>query len=438
MFLKKLSSFGFKSKKSTLDHTELMMPSRRVYTPVSQLVLGMYIIELDRPWLETAFMFQGFELKTKAELDGIKRTCDYVYIDTTRKRNTKLAINKISVTSFPNVLAHGVPPQKKGSFKKEILRAEKTYSHTEDLMSEFMIKTAQGGSIDGWLAKKAVAECVNSVLQSPDAMLWLTQLKNKHEYAMHHSLNVCVLAIVIGRHLNLPEKDLQNLGLCGLMHDVGKTLIPLHILDKKGALDEEELKIMRSHSVLGYELLRASDHIHGSAIETALTHHERIDGAGYPRRIHQGGISDFSKIIAIADTYNSITNNKPYEASRTHLDAIGILANVSGEQLDPTLVVKFVEGLGIYPPGCLVELTNKAVGIVIEVNEGMKLRPKIVLVRDEEKNPMTEQIIDLSKTHFDKKGGAYAIKNVVRAEEWNVDLEQFYQQIVLQKYLDIQ
>ncbi|MGZ8190420.1 MAG: HD-GYP domain-containing protein [Methylococcaceae bacterium] len=425
--------WSFRKKKKTNSERIELVSSKRVYTPVSQLVLGMYVIELDRPWLETPFMFQGFELKTRAEINTVKQICDYVYIDTTKRKKSNLAIDNNSPNSFLNVLNHGLPPKKLGSFEQEILRAEKAYAHTEALITAFMKRAARGGSIDGWLAKKAVAECVNSVLHSPDAMLWLTQLKNKHEYTMQHSLNVCVLAIVLGRHLNLPEKHLHNLGLCGLMHDIGKMLVPVFILNKEGPLDEEEMKIMQSHTTLGYELLKSSDHIHSSIIETALTHHERLDGTGYPRQIKQAGITDFAKIIAIVDTYDSITSDRYYQTRKTHIEAINILTNVAGTQLDYTLVVKFIESLGVYPPGCLVELTNKAVGIVIEVNEEIRLRPKIMLILDEEKNPVPEQLIDLSKMITDKKGDVYTIKNVVKAENWNIDLGKYHQQAVLQK-----
>jgi putative nucleotidyltransferase with HDIG domain len=330
-------------------------------------------------------------------------------------------------------LNHGLPPKKLGSFEQEILRAEKTYAHTEALVSAFMKRAALGGSIDGWLAKKAVAECVNSVLHSPDAMLWLTQLKNKHEYTLQHSLNVCILAIVLGRHLNLPENHLHNLGLCGLLHDIGKMLIPIAILNKQAPLDAEELKIMQSHTTLGYELLKASDHMHSSVIETALTHHERLDGTGYPRQIKQAGISDFAKIVAIVDTYDSITSDRFYQSRKTHIEAINILTNVAGTQLDPALVVKFIESLGVYPPGCLVELTNKTIGIVVEVNEEIRLRPKVILILNEENNPVPEQLIDLSKMVTDKRGDIYTIKNVIKAEQWNIDSSKYYQRSVLQK-----
>ncbi len=433
MFFKKWLSFDRKKKKTSSYNIELSA-AKRVYTPVSQLVLGMYIIELDRPWLETSFMFQGFELKTQKELNAVKQLCQYVYIDTTKHRKRNFAIDNNASLRFPSVLSHGAPPKKLGSLTKEIVHAENAYFHTQ----AFMKKAILTHSVDGFLARKAVAQCVNSVLQSPDAMLWLTHLKNQHEQTLQHSLNVCILAIVLGRHLNLPEQHLQNLGLCGLMHDMGKMLIPITLLnlDKPELLNAEERQIMESHTTLGYELLKASDHLPASVIETALNHHERIDGEGYPRRLQPAGISDFAKIIAVVDTYDAMVTDRPYQAGRTHIEAISILTKVSGTQLDNTLVIKFIESLGVYPPGSLVELTNKAIGIVVESNEKMRLRPKIILILDEDNSVTTEQLIDLSKMITDKKGDVFTIKNVIKAEAHAIDTSKYYQKSALKKFLD--
>ncbi|MGZ8151960.1 MAG: HD-GYP domain-containing protein [Methylovulum sp.] len=412
--------------------------SEKVYTPVSQLELGMYIVELDRPWLETPFLFQGFELKNQSDIQSVKNVCSYVYVDMTRKKNIQNPIVNNSQTNTPTILNHGFTPKKLGSFEQEISRAEKAYGNTEVLIADFMQKAARGVEIDGWLAKKAVAECVNSVLHSPDAMLWLTQLKNKHEYTVQHSLNVCVLSIVLGRHINLPEKNLNILGLCGMMHDIGKMLIPFEILNKQGALEEEEMHIMQSHTTLGYELLKSTNHIHSSASETALSHHERLDGAGYPRQIKQSAISDFTKIVTISDVYDSITSNRSYQSGKNHLEATQIMIKTAGTHLDRNLIIKFIESIGVYPPGCLVIMTNGAIAIVVEVNEKLKLRPKIIIILDEDKNPAPEKIIDLSEMVTDKRGVLYTIKSVTRAEDWNIDCRKYYEQGILQKSFAMQ
>jgi HD-GYP domain-containing protein (c-di-GMP phosphodiesterase class II) len=406
----------------------------KVYVPVSQLAIGMYVAELDRPWLETSFAFQGFELKNEADVQAIRDVCDYVYIDMTKhkKGNFRLTNNKQTATN--DLPGFGSPPQKLSLFEKEIERASEVYHFTEAVVADMMEKIARSGCIDSKLAREAVAACVNSVLHSPDAMLWMTQLKNRDEYTAQHSLNVCVLSIVLGRHLNLPETSLHNVGLCGMMHDMGKMLVPLEILNKPGRLEQEEMHIMQSHTTLGYELLKSSHGMYTGAADVALTHHERIDGTGYPGRVGYEGLSYLTKIVSIVDIYDAITSDRVYQKGRTHLEATNILSNISGTQLDPLLVIKFIESLGVYPPGCVVEMTNGSIAIVVEVNEKIKLRPKIIVLLDEEKNPVAkESVIDLSKMVTDERGKLYTIKNIVKPEDWHIDANKYYQEGLLQK-----
>ena len=436
MFLINVWPFRHKKKQKHLQNNAVSS-LEKVYTKVGQLALGMYITELDRPWLETPFLFQGFELKTEEELKAVRDMCDYVYIDMTKRKKRINSIVSRTQTDIHSILNYGSPPKKLSVFEKEISRAEKTYESTAGVITGFMEKISKGGGIDTKLAKEAVAECVNSVLHSPDAMLWLTHLKNKDEYTAQHSLNVCVLAIVLGRHLNFSEKDLNIAGLCGMMHDMGKMLIPLTILNKPGKLEWDELHIMQSHTTLGHELLQSSDNMHPSAIETALTHHERLDGRGYPRQIKPSGISDYAKIVTIVDMYDAITSDRIYQKGRTHLEATDVLTNMSGTHLDPVLVIKFIESMGVYPPGCIVEMTNGAIAIVIECNEKIKLRPKIIIILDEEKKPAQEQLIDLSQMIRDKRGEVYTIKGIVRAQDWNIDPRKYYGEGILHKAFPI-
>ncbi|MFZ2169754.1 MAG: HD-GYP domain-containing protein, partial [Methylococcaceae bacterium] len=255
---------------------------------------------------------------------------------------------------------------------------------------------------------------------------------NRDEYTAQHSMNVCVLAIILGRHINLSERNLNIVGLCGMMLDMGKMLIPLEVLNKPGKLELEEMEIIKTHTTLGSELLKSSENMHPSAVEVAFNHHERLDGKGYCRQISQVGISHFTRMVAIVDMYDAMTSDRVYQKGRTHLETTNTMISATGSHLDPALVVKFIESIGVYPPGCLVELTNGIVAIVVEVNEKTKLRPKVITILDEEKNPTAEQVIDLSEMTRDKRGDIYTIKGVIRAENCNIDVGKFHQKIILQ------
>lgn len=287
--------------------------------------------------------------------------------------------------------------------------------------------------MDTQMAKQAVAECVNSVLHSPDAHLWLSQLKNKDEYTAQHSLNVCVLSVVLGRHIGLSEHSLNNLGLCGMMHDVGKMLVPLEILNKPGRLEDDEMRIMQSHTTLGFELLKSSKDMYFGASETAHMHHERLDGLGYPRKKPAHELSLYTKIVTIADMYDAITSDRVYQKGRTHLEATKIMFDMMGLHLEETLVVKFVESLGVYPPGCFVELTNGDIGLVVEINETSRLRPKVLLILDRERNPVAEKVIDLATMPLDETGSIYTIRKIAKASSYGINASEYYQMGVLQK-----
>ena len=433
MPLRKLWPFRKKKKKFVSSAVEYSVPAR-VYTPVGLLKIGMYVIELDRPWLDSPFLFQGFEIQNEDEILQLRNCCDYVYIDTTKKR--KRRFGKFLTHNQPlidPVLDYGSPPPKLGTFESEIGRAEVVYRQVGQFVAETMARVYDGKTIDTKLAKEAVAECVRSILHSPDAFLWLIQLKNSDEYTAQHSLNVCVLTIALGRHINLSDANLRNAGLCGLMHDMGKMLIPGHILNKPGKLEPDEMEIMRGHTTKGFELLQSSDHMYPGAIRTALMHHEMLNGKGYPNQLISHDIPLFTRMVTIADIYDAMTSDRVYQKGRTHLEATSIMADMSGESLEERLVTKFIESLGVYPPGCVVMLTNGAIAIVVEVNELVRLRPKIIMLLDADKQPLPEKVTNLADMPLDDRGQLITIRGIVRAQDYGVDIRHYYRNGVLQK-----
>ncbi|MFA5985450.1 MAG: HD-GYP domain-containing protein [Methylococcaceae bacterium] len=423
--------FGRKKANKQIITDNRVITPERVYTPVHLLQIGMFVAELDRPWLETDFLFQGFEITQESEIQKIRGICSYVYIDTTKLKK------RIKIFEDNNVLkslaAYPSAPKKLSNFEDEINRAEEIYHTSGAVVLDFMDRIAKGEGVDTQQVKQVVAECVNSILHSPDASIWLTQLKNRDEYTAQHSLNVCVLAIVLGRHIGLSEAHLNQAGLCGMMHDVGKMLVPLEILNKPGRLEDDEMKIMQSHTTLGHELLLSSHDMYFGACEAALGHHERIDGKGYPKKFMAEGLPLYTKMVAIVDMYDAITSDRVYQKGRTHLEATKIMFEMMGLHLDELLVIKFVESLGVYPPGCFVELTNGCVGLVVEINEKSRLRPKVLLILDQEKNPIPERIVDLSLLQTDEQGDVYTIRNITKAESHQINASDFYQRGILQR-----
>jgi HD-GYP domain-containing protein (c-di-GMP phosphodiesterase class II) len=420
----------FRKKVPTPQATKSILESELTYVRTDNLAMGMYVAQLDRPWIESPFKLQGFNIKTERELNVLKNICYYVYVD--QARESKLSLSAKSRLAN-NQLLLGKPSKKRGSFEKEIRSATRHYQATHRLITDFMTKVRNGGGIDAKLAKESVASSVNSILKSPDAYLWLMQLKNKDEYTAQHSLNVSMLSIVLGRHIGLPEQELRNLGLCGMMHDMGKMLIPVSILNKPAELDPDEIEIMKTHTTLGAELLKSSDNMFYGAIETALTHHERIKGQGYPQGLKDSGVSFYSNVVAIADTYDALTSDKVYKKGMTHLEATKILYQQAGQQFDRPLVSKFIESLGVFPPGCYVQLSDNRIALVLEVNEESKLRPRVMTIMDRYMNPVKEMVVNLDKVLTDSKGKPLRIQGIIAPEAFNINRKKHFQEGVIRK-----
>ncbi len=394
------------------------------------LKIGMYVCELDRPWLETPFLFQGFELKTEEDIQLVRQYCQYVYVDSSTLVDMGPAPYRRSIS--PSAIWTVNPPKQTRGFEKEIEAASAAHRRASRLVKSFMEEVRFGRGIDAQQAKEAVSECVDSIMNNPDAMLLLTQLKSRDAYTSEHSMNVCIFSIALGRFLGLSAQQLRNLGYCGLLHDMGKMRVPLDILNKPGSLNEQELEIMRAHTLYGRDILMEARGGFEGAVDVAYSHHERVNGSGYPRGLTDEQISPFAKVVAIADTYDAITSDRVYKRGDTHIDAIKIMIGGAGKQFDVDLTRRFIECLGIYPPGSVVEMSNGEVGVVIEVNPKAKIRPRVLMLLDEDKKPQRGHIVNLSRLEPDASGTPYRISAMLRPDAHGIDLRRLQERGVFQ------
>lgn len=410
---------------------------------VSQLQLGMRVIQLDRPWEGTPFLFQGFIIETDKEIQMLREYCNYVDIDVNKhirdKKNgivEEMSLNgakKEGISHSYHHLIIGKSPAKRASFEGEIESAGTNYEEASVLISDAMARVADGQAVDIIQAEEAVTQCVDSVLQSPDAMLWLSQLKKAHKYTSQHSLNVSVLSIVLGRQIGLSFDELTKVGLCGLMHDMGKMLVPSYILNKPSILTPEEEEIMQRHPDLGFDLLSSSQNIHPDILLVVRDHHERVDGQGYSRRLGRGKLSFYTSIVTIADMYDAMTSDRVYQKKHTHLETLKVMMDLSDKHVDKELLIKFIQSLGVYPPGMFVEMTNGSIAMVLESDPPTKLRPKILLIRNENKEPLLERVIDLATLPKDSRGDVLTIKSTINASDYQIDNDFYYQHKMMEQ-----
>lgn len=387
---------------------------------VSELRPGMFVCELDRPWLETPFILQGFKVTDQEDIDTIAKYCEYVYIEDSEDQ--WLAQEERAILEAKATSTTIKPPT--SSNKSEYHRASSIHSTAKHLTRNFMDDVRLGQAIDIKEVKGTVSECVSSILRNPDTMMWLTKIRNKDDYTAEHSLNVGLLAITFGRHLGASEDDLNRLGMAGMLHDVGKMRTPNEVLNKEGKLTDEEYAIMQSHARHGRDILMAHKSVDHGAVDVAFSHHEALDGSGYPRKIKASGISDFTRIVTLCDIYDAITSDRIYKAGRSSLEALKILYRNKGIKFDDRLVTEFISCIGLYPPGSIVELKNGKVGIVISTNYRHQHLPKVLALRDENKMPMRETVLNLEQL-ANSGEDAHLIKTVVPNGAHGIRIEKY-------------
>jgi HD-GYP domain-containing protein (c-di-GMP phosphodiesterase class II) len=309
---------------------------------------------------------------------------------------------------------------------REIRHAGGSYEQAKSVAKDIMSGLRIGRALDINRAREVVDHCVDSILRNEDALLLLTKLKHQDEYTAEHSLNVSILAAAFGKRLGMMEEEIRTLGLCGLLHDIGKSKVPKDILQKSGSLTPEEYGIVQNHANWGRDILMGLPRVVHAAIDVAYNHHERLDGKGYPRGLKEHQIPYLAKIVAIVDTYDAITSDRTYDKGRSSMEALEIIYRFRGTQFDPDLAKEFVLMIGIYPPGSIVELTSGEVAIVVHSNPKNRRKPGIMVVRDKNKlRPTKYRLLDLSVNPRDDQGEPFTIMKEVPDGAHGIVLQKF-------------
>lgn len=381
---------------------------------VSQLRIGMYVCDLDRPWRETPFLFQGFEIREQEQLDLLRKYCRTVTIlraetgssiDPQRQRAADMAAvprlatssqalrverEMYKINNHPN--AQSIYPDIT-SMPEEVDKVRDTFIESRLLVQELLHDAKFGRSMNYAGAKQAVRGMAESVIRNPDALMCFAQLKRKDDYTALHSLRVCILALAFGRQLDMSRDQLEVLGLGALLHDIGMAKVPEEILGKAGSLTPAETAIMQQHVVWGADMLYASRQIPSAAIDIVTSHHERHDGSGYLHGAHADQISDFAMIGAIVDHYDAITSDRLHHGAVSAHHALTQMYGWRDKLFSAGMVEKFIQCLGIYPIGCVVQLNSGEIGVVAAINREQRLKPHVMLMYGANRQPYAEKPI---------------------------------------------
>ena len=408
----------------------------------------MYVAELDRPWLETPFLMQGFVIHTQMEISKLGQYCKFVYVekqgrqwsnkqnpfqsslsrtkrDSLGRHESPLANNRSRPAR--RALNYSISDREPYSVSNQAFeeheQARTVHKYAKQTITSLMEQSRLGGAVDTESAKDVVNQCSASIMRNPHALMWMAKIKHADEYTLEHCLNVSILAIAFGRHLRMTSTDIEKLGLCGLLHDIGKMQIPDEVLNKPGKLTDEEKKIMNSHPVNGRNLLMKSGDTPAYAIDAAFNHHERMDGKGYPRGLTSNEISSFSRVVSIVDAFDAMTSDRCYDRSRSTLEALKEIYKERGKQFDEELALEFIQLIGPYPPGTIVELKNGMVGIAISSEEKKRHLPAVRILLDEHKQNCEHYLVDLLDVEKGELEKTFLIAKVLKDGTYDIRLE---------------
>lgn len=371
---------------------------------VSELCLGMYIHEFCGSWMDHPFWKGNFLLKTERDLERIRESdVREVWIDAGKGLDVapgqaSASVAEVTAEAEARLLAaESKTAPARVSLEEEIARAQKLCARSKAAIVEMFSDARMGQAVTLDHVADMVNEISDSVLRHPNAMISLARLKTSDEYTYMHSVAVCALMIALARHLGMPEEQVHEAGMAGLLHDIGKMAIPDVILNKPGKLTDNEFSTMRQHPEAGGRMLLESRQISALVLDVCLHHHEKVDGSGYPHRLAGEQISLFARMGAVCDVYDAITSDRPYKKGWDPAESIRKMAEWKGH-FDEKVFQAFVKSVGIYPVGALVRLESGRLGVVMEQHEKSLLTPRVkVFFSARSKMPIIQEIVDLAK-----------------------------------------
>ncbi len=515
---------------------------KRYQIGVQNLQIGMFVAELDRPWLDTPFLLQGFLVDSQVELDTLRRYCKYVFVDLdlsnpevggaireadrllTEAPNTE-ARNFASLRTEPQATASGtaatpakpasraerparirtdvkVSNQTRERFRQfvknsavsndapdgddslgsrawgwlrdklpggnaqkqatkamskadaasiaeiksslpadiklkkynerhaidmELPRARSTFARSEKILTALVDDVRSGKIPQVAEVRDSIDDMVDSIVDNPDALMWVARLREEDLNTYSHGVKVALYMIALGRHLGFPKRLMSTLGMIGTLADVGKTKLPRALLEKPGMLAPSEFAIVKEHVRLGLELLAQSMELPEEVEQGIAQHHERLDGSGYPKGLRGDEISIYGRIAAIADCFAALITPRAYANPLAPQEALMSLYEWAGTSFHEPLVEQFVQAIGVFPVGSLIELSTGEVAVVLAHNRVRRLEPKVLVLTSADKRPISPPVQrDLLRQPRDEDNKPIRIVRGLAAGAYGLKLRDFY------------
>jgi putative nucleotidyltransferase with HDIG domain len=396
--------------------------------PIAELKLGMFIQDLNCGWMDHSFLRNSFMLRKEEDLEKLQQSgITDVYIDTVRGIDSSnaptqeevqadLTARMLEAPAHPPLVMP--PPGTRTTHQQELRFAKEIQQEANKVIRSVLDDVRLGKQIQVERVSPVVSQITDSILRNPGTLLSLNRIREGDTYTFQHSVSVCTLLVTFCRHLELSQDTIQQAGMGGMLHDIGKMRVPDYILNKPGKLTEPEFDIMKSHVKLGLETLRQTQGISRTVIQVTGEHHERFEGSGYPFGMIGDEISQLGRMAAIVDVYDAITSNRIYHRGMEPPAALTKLFEWSDHHFDPALVQHFIQAIGIYPVGSLVRLESKRLGVVVEQGVQGLLYPKVRIFFDiAKRKSLTPFDLDL----WSPEGGGDSILKNEDPDNWGVN-----------------
>ncbi|MCP5291653.1 MAG: HD-GYP domain-containing protein [Burkholderiales bacterium] len=390
---------------------------------VADARLGMYVHKICGNWMEHPFWKDSFLLSEQSDLEKfVNSGVSEFWIDTVKGHDIDVlqpeAAKAEQVSDTPVQVVSVIKKIEKVPLEEELQVARKIHSRTKEAVTTMFSEVRMGKAVQVDEAIILVDEINQSMQRNTNALLSLIRLKTADEYTYLHSVAVCVLMVALGKQLGIKGEELKQIGVAGLLHDIGKMAVPIEVLNKPGKLTDKEFDIVKDHPRRGWEILKTVYQASEPALDVCLHHHERMDGCGYPDKLSADNLTLHTRMGAVCDVYDAITSERCYKKGWEPADAIKKMAAWKDGHFDETVFRAFVKTIGIYPNGTLIKLKSGRLGMVVEQSEKSLVTPMVKVffsVRTNAHIPV--EIVDLSKS----------MDTIVSAEnpfEWGLDLEK--------------
>ena len=391
---------------------------------ISQLQIGMYIHALDCHWIDHPFFRSSFVVDDDGSIDKIKEAGLRQIVIDTGKGNDCAEEASVDETQakLEKTYRNGknIKQIKKITAADELNNARAIYSEATQIIRNIMHEVRLGKQVKLEEIEPVAERIVGSVARNKDALISLTRIKNRDEYTFMHCVSVSGLMATFARFLGMSQFDIEQVTMGGLLHDIGKILVPDYVLKKPAKLTEDEFDIMRMHVKMGHKVLSATTGITQQAMDVVLMHHERLDGSGYPYGLKGEELSIIGRMASIVDVYDALTSVRCYKDAWEPANTLKHMLEWGGTHFDKELVERFIRCLGIYPVGSVVELTSGLVGIVMEQNEDDLLRPELRIIY----NTRYKKYVQVRNINL-KKVPTEEIVQAISPAKYNIDIGVF-------------